>query len=210
MSRHTWTRTALALTGMRRRLVAPLWRLAASRFARPLEVRGLDHLPAGAVVLAANHASHADTVVLLAALRGRDVLPAAAADYFFATRVLGAATVVGIGAFPFPREGRAGLDRAEQVLAAGRDVLLFPQGTRDGGPVRAGVGVLGAAGATVVPVHLDGPAGILPKGRRRPRRHPVTVTIGTPIPAGTDRDVVVARVAAHLGVDDGGIDLAAA
>lgn len=198
MSIDRWTRAAVRLARARRLVASPLWRLVALAFARPIHVRGRDRVPAGPVVFAANHASHADTVVLLAALRHRTVLPAAAADYFFATRTRGAAAVAGIGAFPFPREGRTGLARVHAVLATGHDVLLFPQGTRDGGPVRSGVGRLAAAGATVVPVHLDGTDRILPKGARRPRRHAVTITIGAPVRGGTPVAETVARVAAHL------------
>lgn len=193
-----WTRAAVALAGARRRLVAPVWGATIAAVARPLVVDGLDRLPAGPVVFAASHASHADTVVLLSVLRGRSVLPAAAADYFFDGPVRGAAAVAAIGAFPFPREGRDGLDRAHAVLAAGHDVLLFPQGTRDGGPVRLGVGLLAREGATVVPVRLTGTGAVLPKGARRPRPHPVHVVVGAPIAPGTPVARATARVAEHL------------
>lgn len=199
-----WTRVALDLARSRRRLVGPCWRLAVAAVAGPVELQGRDRLPAHPVVLAANHASHADTLVLLAVLRERSVLPAAAADYFFATRPRALATVGAVGGFPFPRQGRAGLDRALAVLAAGHDVLLFPQGTREGGPVRPGVGRLVEAGATVVPVRLEGTAAILPKGARWPRRHPVRVSVGAPVVAGTCPDGTTRQVAAHLGLEVAG------
>lgn len=193
-----WTRLAVATAPARRFLVAPVWRLLARLVARPLVVEGRERIPAGPVVFAASHASHADTVVLLAALRGRSVLPAAAADYFFTGRGRGLAAVLGVGAFPFPRAGRDGLDRARAVLAAGHDVLLFPQGTRDGGPVRPGVGALCRDGATVVPVRVAGTDRVLPKGARRPRRHAVEVVVGSPVAAGTPTDRAARQVADHL------------
>ena len=95
----------------------------------------------------ANHESHADTAVVLAALprevRSRSA-PAAAEDYFFSSRVRGVMAALAMGAFPFPRHGSAGLERAERLLAEGWNVLLFPEGTRsrDGrmGRFRPGAG----------------------------------------------------------------------
>jgi 1-acyl-sn-glycerol-3-phosphate acyltransferase len=153
--------------------------------ARPLEVTGLEHLdPDRPTLFVANHASHADTAVLLSTvgvrLRGR-LVTAAADDYFFATapRVLGSTVLV--GALPFPRKGSAGLERVRHSLAHGYSVLLFPQGSRDGGRFKPGVGVLASEGFQIVPVGLAGCGEVLAKGRRRPRRGPVTVRIGPPV-----------------------------
>ena len=157
---------------------------------RPLRVEGARRLARerGPFVFVANHASHADTPAILAALprgiRARTA-PAAAEDYFFRTRVGGALASLAIGAFPFPRRGTTGLDRAERLLAENWNVLLFPEGTRspDGRmrSFRSGVGVLASRGAIVVPVGVAGTRDVLPKKARLPRRAPVSILFGEPV-----------------------------
>jgi 1-acyl-sn-glycerol-3-phosphate acyltransferase len=172
-----------------RRLRWWCWRLVFGALvrlcARPLEVTGLEHVEAAQPTLfVANHASHADTAVLLATLgvrlRGR-LVTAAADDYFFSTPARAFGATVLVGALPFPRRGHAGLDRFRHALDHGYGVLLFPQGSRDGGGFRPGAGVLATEGVRVVPVGLSGCGEVLPKGRRRPRRAPVTVRLGAPL-----------------------------
>jgi 1-acyl-sn-glycerol-3-phosphate acyltransferase len=194
--------TAAALEVPARRLprsslAAALQRALVRPFARwycaPFTVSGLDHLEAldGPAVFAPNHQSHADTLALLAALpgswRGR-VKVAAAEDYFFRHWLLGSFLAVALNAFAFRRRGhvRAGLDRAAALLAEGWSLLLFPEGTRsvDGrvGPFLVGaVRLAVATEAPLVPVHIEGTRACLPKGRRWPRRVPVTVRFGAPL-----------------------------
>ncbi|HEX9888177.1 MAG TPA: lysophospholipid acyltransferase family protein [Nitriliruptorales bacterium] len=170
------------------------WRVvhgsAVSLWCRPLQVHGLTpsiqrrlrHGPP--LLVAANHASHADTAVLSLLLgrpaRGR-LVPAAAEDHFFSPRWLGWVVAVLVGALPFPRSGTVGLARCRQALADGEHVLLFPQGTRGGGRFQRGIGLLASEGIEVLPVHLAGTGGVLPKGSRWPRRAAVTVRIGPPL-----------------------------
>ena len=170
-------------------LLLPLVRL----LCRPLRVEGARHLERaeGPFVFAANHASHADTAAVLAALPWRVRLrtaPAAAEDYFFRGRLRGALASLAIGAFPFPRHGSEGLHRAEMLLDRGWNVLLFPEGTRsrDGsmGRFRPGVGLLASRGAAVVPVGIAGTRVVLAKGRRLPRRSPVAIAFGEPMRSG--------------------------
>jgi 1-acyl-sn-glycerol-3-phosphate acyltransferase/membrane protein YqaA with SNARE-associated domain len=186
-------------------LLIPLVRL----LCRPLRVEGAKRLAAGKgpVVFVANHASHADTAVILAALPGgvrRLTAPAAASDYFFRGRARGALAALSIGAFPFPRRGTAGLARAEALLARGWNVLLFPEGTRTtDGHMRAfrpGAGALAARGATIVPVGISGTREVLPKGGRLPRRRPVAVVFGEPerFGRGTPSEVVAQQLARRV------------
>jgi 1-acyl-sn-glycerol-3-phosphate acyltransferase len=156
---------------------------------RPLRVDGRAHLEgAGPYVFVANHSSHADTAALLAALPARirrRAAPAAAEDYFFSSRLRGFLVSLLTGAFPFPRCGRAGLRRAEHLLARGWSVVLFPEGTRscDGRvhTFKPGVEALARAGWPVVPVGLAGTGEVLPKGARLPRRSPTAVVFGEPV-----------------------------
>lgn len=151
----------------------------------PLNVTGRSQVPTEPVVFVANHSSHADTAAILAALPARvrrRLAPAAAEDYFFKGRIKGKLVRALTGAFPFPRHGCAGLERASVLLAEGRSVLLYPEGTRsrDGsvGEFRCGVGLLARRGVTVVPVGVAGTREILPKGMRTPSRAPVAVVFG--------------------------------
>lgn len=142
----------------------------------------------GPFVFIANHSSHADTAVIIKALPARlrrRLAPAAAEDYFFRGRVRSWMVRAFTGAFPFPRSGDSGLDRAMTQIERGRSVLLFPEGTRgDGTEVaqfRCGIGELAARGATIVPIGLYGTHDVLPKGRSRPKRASVVVFFGTPM-----------------------------
>ena len=165
---------------------------------------GMHHsgeLPHGPCVLVANHCSHADTAALLAALpaRRRPVV-AAAADYWFGAGAPGGSVHGAIraitcralcAAFPVRRGGgSADLMVAVAYLAAGHDVIIYPEGTRsrDGatGGFRSGAARLAeAAGVPLVPVGIVGTRGLLPPGGRL-RRGSVGVLIGTPLSPGPD------------------------
>jgi long-chain acyl-CoA synthetase len=159
----------------------------------PFRVEGRDQLPPtdSPVLLVANHASHLDTPSILRALpraRRTRVAVAAAADYFFRTRTLRAATPLVLNGFPFSREGavRSSLEHCGELVDRGWSVLVYPEGTRSLNgelqPFRAGGGLL-ATGlrVPVVPVAVEGSFALLPKGRRLPRRGPVTVRFGRPV-----------------------------
>jgi 1-acyl-sn-glycerol-3-phosphate acyltransferase len=89
----------------------------------------------GPLVVVANHTSHLDCPVLLRALPGavrRRTSVAAAADYFYRTRVRGAAVSLALGTMPFDRKVHTGaaLDACRGVLTSGGALLMFPEGTR--------------------------------------------------------------------------------
>jgi 1-acyl-sn-glycerol-3-phosphate acyltransferase len=90
------------------------------------------------------------------------------------------------------------LKAAQAAKAAGRPILIFPEGTRvlpgEQPPLQAGfAGLYRALGLPVVPIALD-------SGRIWPRRsfakRPGTVTwvVGETIPPGLSRDEIEARV----------------
>jgi 1-acyl-sn-glycerol-3-phosphate acyltransferase len=154
-----------------------------------LRVRGAARLPAGPCVIVANHNSHADTVALIAALPARRrPAVAAAADYWFRGGLRPRVCRALCGAFPVRRTGggSADLNAAAGLLAAGHDVIVFPEGTRsrDGqvGEFRHGAARLAAtAGVPLVPAGITGTRILLPPGSERPRRALVTVTFGEPV-----------------------------
>ena len=103
------------------------------------------------------------------AWRSRTVV-GAASDRFYRKRGFAIASGFWINTFPFDRGGgqRRGLAAAAAHLRDGRNVLLFPQGTRGAGPegYRAGVAELAlTAGAPIIPIHIEGTALVMPKGR---------------------------------------------
>lgn len=187
--RRAWVGSSLFVGRLRRvgkffRIVMRylVWVPIRALYCSPLSVEHLARLPREPVVFVANHASHADTVVLLEVLaRRRPLAIAAADDYWFKDKVRGLALAASLGAFPFPREGLRGLRRTEELLAAGWSVLIYPQGTRGGGKFRSGIGRLAAAGAVLVPIGVVGTRHVLPKGSRWPQRHAVSVRVGEAI-----------------------------
>lgn len=162
--------------------------------ARP-EVRGLDRLAdiEGPVVFVANHHSHLDTPLLITSIPTpwrHDLVVGAAADYFFRTRVSGAAAALALGAIPIERTKveRGSANLAASLIADGWSLLLYPEGGRSpdgwGQPFRGGAAYLAVRCAVpVVPVHLNGTGAILGKGRSIPRPSRTTVTFGSPLAA---------------------------
>jgi 1-acyl-sn-glycerol-3-phosphate acyltransferase len=156
-----------------------------------LRIQGLPGLPAGPCVIVANHRSHADTAALLAALpAGRRPAVAAAADYWFRGALRPGICRALCAAFPVRRTGggSADLASAARLLAAGRDVIVFPEGTRsrDGrtGRFHRGAACLAAAaGVPLVPAGISGTGTLLPPdgAARRLRRGLVIVRIGAPV-----------------------------
>jgi 1-acyl-sn-glycerol-3-phosphate acyltransferase len=151
-----------------------MWRVA-SAVSGGLTVTGQWRVKGGCVVVA-NHSSHADTAVLLAALpaNAKPVF-VAAADYWFdvPVRKFIASSLAGI--LPVRRNGggsfEAMLAAARPALEAGRTVVIYPEGTRSTngivGDFRSGALRLAReCGVPVVPIALTGTADVLPKGGR--------------------------------------------
>lgn len=166
---------------------------AISAICRPFGVTATAQLAGlrGPALFVANHASHLDSPLVLASLPGRlrrRTSVAAAADYFFATRPRALLASLVLGAFPFQRRGSVGASLAHcgDLVDAGQSILIFPEGTRSTtgelAPLKSGIGLLARGlGIPVVPIYLDGPFRILPKGRTRPRPGPVRVVVGRPL-----------------------------
>jgi 1-acyl-sn-glycerol-3-phosphate acyltransferase len=171
-----------------------LWRLVIAGVGG-LQVDG--RLPGQPCVLVANHASHADTAALIAALPAqRRPVIAAAADYWFGGPVRSAMCRTLAGAFPVRRDGGGSQDlvSAAAMLGAGRDVIVYPEGTRtrDGsiGRFRTGAERLARqAGVPLVPVGIVGTRNLLPVHGRL-RRGRIAVRVGAPAP-----DIAAARAA---------------
>lgn len=159
---------------------------------RPV-VRGLDNIPpTGPVILASNHLSFADSVVI-PAIAPRKVVFLAKADYFTGTGLRGALSRVwfeSLGMLPVDRDDTKAaldsLDTALEVLGRGEAFGIYPEGTRsrDGRLYRGRTGVAHlalTAGVPVVPVGLRGTQDLQPVGARLPRLVKVTVAFGAPL-----------------------------
>ena len=162
--------------------------------------RGADRLAdlEGPLIFASNHHSHIDTPLLLTSIPEpwrHKIVVGAAADYFFGTRVAGAAAALVIGAIPIERArvGRRSADLAAGLIEDGWSLLIYPEGGRSpdgwGQPFRGGAAYLSVrCGVPVVPIHVGGTGNILRKGRTMPQPAEATVTFGTPMrPAGSER-----------------------
>jgi 1-acyl-sn-glycerol-3-phosphate acyltransferase len=157
------------------------------------EIAGAEHVPAtGPVILAANHQSFVDEFFVPIGAR-RQVFYFAKAEYFTAPGLRGRAMAAffrGMGQVPVERgdmrSAAAVIDIGVEVLAEGRALGIFPEGTRspDGRLYKFRTGVARLAlrsGAAVVPVGLVGTRDVQPPNSRRWHRKPVAVHFGPPL-----------------------------
>ncbi|WP_134323155.1 lysophospholipid acyltransferase family protein [Cumulibacter soli] len=155
-----------------------------------LKIDGKEHIPPeGAVIVAANHLSSMDAVIVPLAM-GRPTTFLAKAEYFSGSGIKGRLTaefMERVGTIPVDRaKGRAALmslDAAQQALEDGRAFAMHPEGTRspDGRLYRGKTGVARLSlvtGAPVLPCGIIGSHKLLPPGSRRIRPAKVLVRFG--------------------------------
>ncbi|MFV0258447.1 MAG: lysophospholipid acyltransferase family protein [Acidimicrobiales bacterium] len=149
-----------------------------------VEVVGEQRIPrTGPYILAPGaHRSILDTP--LVAVTGPRVLRYMGAENFF--RIPGFGWFLSaMGGFPVERHAtdRVALRRAEEVLADGDPLVVFPEGTRFSGPevqpLKQGAAFLaGRSRAPIVPVGIGGAERALPRGRYLPRPSKIVLVIG--------------------------------
>ncbi len=167
-------------------------------------VIGLEKLPAGASIIAAKHQSAWDTIVFLA------ILPA---PVYVLKQELMWIPIYGwyakrIGMIPVDRSAGASalkklLGKARPILAQGRAIVIFPQGTRT--PIGSTLPYLpgaysiaaAAPGTPVVPVALN--SGKF-WGRRAVLKRPGVITLQflDPLPTGLDRRSFMAQLESRI------------
>jgi 1-acyl-sn-glycerol-3-phosphate acyltransferase len=186
--------------------VEPVYAVARTALVPPLRVamkwtfEGAHRIPTyGPVILASNHVSYLDPLVLayLVDRRHRRIRFLAKAE-LFAKRGLGWA-LRHLHQIPVERNTAAAagsLDAAVEALRAGELVGVFPEGTisldLELGAGKTGTARLAAAaGVPVTPVGLWGGQRILFKGRKPRWRWGIaeTVVVGDPVRVGADDDV---------------------
>ncbi len=172
------------------------------------------------MIFAANHQSHMDVPVILAALPGkwrRRVAPAMAKEFFkahffpgefsrkqrFTNSLNYYLSAFFFNTFPLPQReagARQTLRYAGELLSDGFSVLIFPEGKRtDRGEIstfKPGVAMMAARlGVPVVPIRLEGVDRVLHQRWKMAKPGPVHITIGAPMQlSGDDYIGLAARV----------------
>ncbi|MGH8500338.1 MAG: lysophospholipid acyltransferase family protein, partial [Methylococcales bacterium] len=147
-------------------------------FVLGLNVYHRERLPRhGPGIIAANHNSHLDTLVLMSLFPLGDlprIRPVAAADYFLRNRFLAWFSLQVIGIIPIMRSGVRSPEKlfkdCRDALDRGEILILYPEGTR-GEPEKMGAlkkGICHLAGGDkpcpVIPIYMYGLGKALPKG----------------------------------------------
>jgi long-chain acyl-CoA synthetase len=201
-----WNRSWPART--LRRASLPTWILPLARVFAWLRVEGLERFGAtsGPVIFAANHQSHMDAPVILAALPGRwryRVAIAMAKEFFkphffpdqhtrlawFTNSLNYWLSALFFNAFPLPQReagARQTLRYVGDLLAHDFSVLIFPEGKRsDSGEIgrfMPGIGMMASRlNVPVVPVRIVGLDKVLHPSWRMARPGRVRVVFGAPL-----------------------------
>src|SRR5918993_2170233 len=191
-----------------RSIALPGFLLPLTRIFAWIKVEGQQNLPnvTDPVIFAANHQSHMDVPVILAALPGkwrRRVATAMAKEFFKAhffpeghsrgKRAVRALeyylSAACFNTFPLPQReagARQTLRYAGDLINSGLSVLIFPEGKRtDHGEIarfRPGVGMMAARlGVRVIPVRLEGIDRVLHQTWKMAKPGPVKVIFGEPM-----------------------------
>jgi len=191
-----------------RRLSLATWILPLTRMFAHTQVEGLEHLRKidGPVVFAANHLSHMDVPVILAAMPGRwraRVAPAMLKEFFDAHFFPGGHTwrqwltnslnyylaCFYFNGFPIPQREigtRHTLHYMGDLVSDNWSILIFPEGVRgETGvikPFRGGIGMIASRlDVPVVPLRLDGVDRVLHQTSTWVRPGKVRVAFGAPM-----------------------------
>jgi len=157
------------------------------------KVKGLRNVPAkGPVIIASNHLSFSDSIFMPLVVP-RKVTFLAKSEYFTSPGpkgLLKKVTFKALGQVPVDRSGgrrsEAALITGLQVLAEGKCLGIYPEGTRspDGRLYKGRTGIARLAiesGAPVIPVAMSNTDKIQPTGQVIPNLHRVGMIFGEPM-----------------------------
>ncbi len=164
------------------------------------KVVGKHNIPStGAFLLAPIHRSNIDTPLAAAVTRRR--MRFMGKDTIWKVKPIGW-IISALGAFPVTRgtADREALKRCIAVLEAGEPLVLFPEGTRQSGPVvqplfDGAAYVAVKAGVPIIPVGIGGSEGVMPKGSKMIYPKKCVVVVGEPISVPRDETGKVPRSA---------------
>lgn len=154
---------------------------------------GLENIPkTGAFIVAPVHRSNVDTFPMIAMTRRR--MSFLGKDSLWKTKVT-AWFFTTMGGYPVTRgtADREALKRCLEVVARGEGLILFPEGTRQSGPVvmelfEGAAWVASKSGAPIIPMGIGGSEGAMPKGAKMLRPVKLHYELGAPIPAPVGAD----------------------
>jgi 1-acyl-sn-glycerol-3-phosphate acyltransferase len=154
-----------------------------------VSAKGQENVPAeGAFILAPVHRSNLDFAIVLICSKRR--MRYLAKDSLWKGQGFWAKVFTGLGGIPVARGSadREALRTCIEVLDAGEPLVMFPEGTRQHGPVveelfDGTAFVQSRTGVPIVPVGIGGSEGAMPKGSKIPKPRKVTVVIGPVLPA---------------------------
>lgn len=151
-----------------------------------LKVYGKHHIPrAGGVLIAANHQSYLDPILVGSQLPR--ALSFMAKSELFENRYFGW-LIRNLNAFPV-RQGEGDVGAVKETirrLQEGHALTIFPEGARCGDgdlqPIQPGIAlIVRRAGVPVVPCVIDGSFRAWPKHRKLPLSHPIRLAFGPPM-----------------------------
>jgi len=160
-----------------------------------VHVRNREDLPTqGPCIIASNHNSHLDTMVIMSLFplsKVAKVRPVAAADYFMKNKYLAWFSQNVIGIIPLKRkpskEDGHPLLGVKNALNAGDMVILFPEGSRgepeEMGKFKTGIAHLAKEfpSVPIIPIYIHGAGKSLPKGEALFVPFILDVYIGKPL-----------------------------
>ena len=149
-----------------------------------LEVDGLEHVPPeGPILLVSNHVNLMDPIVPIGVLKRR--VSFMAKEEIFEWPIMGP-WFKALDLIPVARgsiASRRAIQRAEELLARGWIVAVYPEGTRSRqpgmGPAHDGAAFLALrTGVPILPVAITGTHTVLQEGKSFPRRGLVALRFG--------------------------------
>lgn len=168
-----------------------------------VRVEGRQNIPKrGACVIAPVHRSNLDTPILGFVTRRR--LRFMGKDSLWRKKPL-AWFLSALGGFPVVRgtADRDALRACQAVLERGEPLVMFPEGTRQSGPVvhelfDGPAFVAARAGAPIVPIGIGGSERVMPKGSKLIRPKKIVLIVGEPIAPPPVEGRVPRRVVSEL------------
>ncbi len=151
----------------------------------PCRFMGRENLPKGSFILASNHISNLDPLILgISCARKFGYI---AKDSLFKNKLFSIVLHL-VGTFPIKRDSSdvGAIKEALKRLERGTPIIMFPEGTRGGyartQKVHSGIALIAMkSGVPVIPAYIENSDQVLPKGALWPKRRLVHVTIGVPV-----------------------------